>query len=281
MTEKNAATGRAEGVEPGKLRYQIVYDVVVNLIRDRDLQPGDKLPSISELGQISGVSMISVRHALDKLEREGRITRHQGVGTFVAERRIMMEPSRSGELLETLSTATRPADMATRLIHLAVGLPSQGVADALSISPGQPVWEIVRLRSLRDKPAILERAILPLNLVPNLDQDKLASGASLYRFLAESHGLNDTHIEQFFEVVQPSQMEQQNLKIGSGELVVRIRGVSFTADDVAFDCWQQTYRASDFIFSISGVAERRLMKAETTSLWSVNPFPTIGGGVAS
>lgn len=277
MTEKKAGKTRGDGAEPGKLRYQLVYDAVVDLIRDRDLQPGDKLPSISELGELSGVSMISVRHALDKLEREGRITRHQGVGTFVAERRIVMEPSRSGELLQTLSTATRPADMATQLIHLAVGLPSQGVADALSIPQGQPVWELVRLRSLRDKPAILERAILPLNLVPNLDQDKLASGASLYRFLSETHGLDDTHIEQFFEVVTPSRMEQQNLKIGSDELVVRIRGVSFTANDVAFDCWQQTYRASDFIFSISGVAERRLVKAENISPWSVSPFPTVAG----
>ncbi|MBC2775542.1 GntR family transcriptional regulator [Rhizobium sp. AQ_MP] len=277
MTEKKAGKTRADGAEPGKLRYQLVYDAVVDLIRDRDLQPGDKLPSISELGEISGVSMISVRHALDKLEREGRIIRHQGVGTFVAERRIMMEPSRSGELLQTLSTATRPADMATQLIHLAVGMPSEGVAHALSIPQGQPVWEILRLRSLRDKPAILERAILPLNLVPTLDQEMLASGASLYRFLSDTHGLNDTHIEQFFEVVPPSRMEQQKLKIGNDELVVRIRGVSFTSDDVPFDCWQQTYRASDFIFSISGVAERRLVKADNISPWTVTPFPTVGG----
>lgn len=277
MTEKKGGKAGADGAESRKLRYQIVYDAVLELIRERGLQPGDKLPSISELGELSGVSMISVRHALEKLEREGRILRHQGVGTFVAERRIMMEPSRPGEFLKTLSTATHPADMATKLIHLAVGLPSQGVAEALSIPQGQPVWEIVRLRSLRDKPAILERAILPLHLVPSLDQEKLANGDSLYRFLFESHGLNDTHIEQFFEVVQPSRIEQQNLNIDSDELVVRIRGVSFTADDVAFDCWQQTYRACDFIFSISGVGERRLMKAENISPWSVSPFPRVGG----
>ncbi|KGF68923.1 hypothetical protein LL06_13715 [Hoeflea sp. BAL378] len=276
MTEKKARTARADGAEPGKLRYQVVYDAVLDLIRERGLQPGDKLPSISELGELSGVSMISVRHALERLEREGRIVRHQGVGTFVAERRIMMEPSRPGEFLQTLSTATRPADMATKLVHLAVGLPSQGVADALSIPQGQPVWEIVRLRSLRDKPAILERAILPLHLVPSLDQDRLANGGSLYRFLFENHGLNDAHIEQFFEVVQPSRTEQHHLNIGGDELVVRIRGVSFTANDIAFDCWQQTYRACDFIFSISGVGERRLMKAENISPWSVTPFPTVG-----
>jgi DNA-binding GntR family transcriptional regulator len=273
LTEKNAETARSDAVEPGKLRYQVAYDTIVALIRDNGLEPGDKLPSISELGERSGVSTISIRHALEKLEREGRITRHQGLGTFVAERRIVMEPSRSGELLQTLAAA-QPTEMTTQLIQLAVGLPSSGAADALSIPQGQPVWEIVRLRSLRDKPAILERAILPLNLVPSLEQDELASGCSLYRFLAERHGLHDAHIEQFFEVVQPSKIEQANLQIGATELVVRIRGVSFTGDDVAFDCWQQTYRASDFVFSISGVAERRLLKAAQISPWSISPFPS-------
>lgn len=273
MTEKNAETARLDTAEPGKLRYQVAYDTIVALIRDNGLEPGDKLPSISELGELSGVSTISIRHALEKLEREGRIIRHQGLGTFVAERRIVMEPSRSGELLQTLTTA-QPTEMATRLIQLAVGLPSSGAADALSIPQGQPVWEIVRLRSLRDKPAILERAILPLNLVPSLEQEELAGGGSLYRFLAERHGLSDAHIEQFFEVVQPTRIEQTSLQIGSDELVVRIRGVSFTADDVAFDCWQQTYRASDFIFSISGVAERKLLNASRIAPWGINPFPT-------
>lgn len=273
MTEKNAETVRLDTIEPGKLRYQLAYDVITALIRDRGLQSGDKLPSISELGELSGVSTISVRHALEKLEREGRITRHQGLGTFVAERRIVMEPSRSGEMLQTLA-ATLPTDMATQLIQLAVGLPSPGAADALSIPQGQPVWEVVRLRSLRDKPAILERAILPLNLVPSLEQEDLANGGSLYRFLSERHGLNDAHIEQFFEVVQSSKIEQAHLQIGNEELVVRIRGVSFTADDVAFDCWQQTYRASDFIFSISGVAERKLLNASQILPWGINPFPT-------
>ena len=276
MTEKNGEIARSDANEPGKLRYKVAYDTIVALISDNCLEPGDKLPSITELGDLSGVSTISVRHALEKLEREGRIKRHQGLGTFVAERRIVMEPSRSGELLQALTTAqpTEMATMETRLIQLAVGLPSSGAADALSIPQGQPVWEIVRLRSLREKPAILERAILPLNLVPNLERDELANGGSLYRFLAERHGLNDVHIEQFFEVVQPSKVEQTNLQLGKEELVVRIRGVSFTADDVPFDCWQQTYRASDFVFSISGVAERRLLKAAQISPWSITPFPS-------
>lgn len=50
----------------------------------------------------SEVSMMSVRRALDELERAGKIQRKQGLGTFVAESRIASDPTRPGELLDTL-----------------------------------------------------------------------------------------------------------------------------------------------------------------------------------
>ncbi|MBI3690920.1 MAG: GntR family transcriptional regulator, partial [Mycolicibacterium aromaticivorans] len=85
-----------------KLRYQHVYDLVLGIMADRGLQPGDRLPSTTELAEIAGVSGISVRRALDELERAGKITRRQGLGTFVAEPRIASDPTRPGELLHTL-----------------------------------------------------------------------------------------------------------------------------------------------------------------------------------
>ena len=82
-----------------KLRYQHVYDLVLAIMAERDLKPGDRLPSTTELAEIAEVSSISVRRALDELERAGKITRRQGLGTFVAESRIASDPTRPGELL--------------------------------------------------------------------------------------------------------------------------------------------------------------------------------------
>ena len=61
--------------------------LVEALIDERGLAPGDLLPPGREIAALAGVSLISVRRALDELERAGRIVRHQGVGTFVSEPR--------------------------------------------------------------------------------------------------------------------------------------------------------------------------------------------------
>src|ERR1700757_5285584 len=77
------------------LLYERVVDLVEQLISDRGLRPGDMLPSYTELADQAGVSLITVRRALDELERAGRVRRHQGLGTFVARARIVTEPTRA------------------------------------------------------------------------------------------------------------------------------------------------------------------------------------------
>lgn len=271
MAKKVAKSVRPESSQR-KLRYEVAYDLVIDLINSRGLKPGDKLPSATDLAQMSEVSMISVRHALDKLENEGRIRRHQGIGTFVARERIVSEPTRSGELLQTLTDADHGPELTTKLLRIGIGLPSESVGKALSIEAGRPVWEVVRLRSLAARPAIIEQAILPLSLVPSLDQARLADGGSLYRFLAETHGLSDEHSEQFFEVAQPTRFERDSLDLAARDNVVRIRGVSFTGEGVAFDCWQQTYRATDFIFYTAGSSNRHFLQPTDIGPWEVSPL---------
>jgi GntR family transcriptional regulator len=264
--------------EERKLRYLHVYDWILDFIARNNLTGGDKLPSSTELARLTGVSLISVRHALDKLEHAGKIHRHQGIGTFVAKDRIVSEPSRTGRLLETLSPSGGP-ELATEVLAINVGLPGPEIAKALSIEVGQPVWEIVRRRSLRTTPAILEQAVLPLSLVPAINESDLQAGDSLYTLLAERYGLRDDYAEQSLEVDKPTAAEREALDLGPRDQVVRIRGVSFTADGKAFDCYQQTYKASDFVFYTSGSGSRHLLQPNDMKQWVV--LPLHGGKPAS
>lgn len=269
-----AASPGAAG-EPGRtLRYQQVYDRVLELIDEGGLTGGDRLPTSAELARMTGVSLISVRRALDELERAGRIRRHQGVGTFVAPERILTDPARSGELLETLVEDSSTHPLTTRLLAVGVGMPSENLVRALGIEPGQPVWEVNRLRSLGSAPAILEQAVLPLSLVPTLDEADLAAGGSLYRFLQDRYGLRDDYVEQALEVDQPTVDERAALQLSGRSLVVRVRGVSFNADGAAFDCYQQTYRARDFVFYTAGTnSDRRWLQLDRLGDWGVNALP--------
>src|SRR5438309_7208276 len=68
------------------------YQKIQGSIRERidagDLKPGDAVASERELARLHRVSLMTARHALAGLEREGIVERRRGAGTFVAPPRI-------------------------------------------------------------------------------------------------------------------------------------------------------------------------------------------------
>ena len=65
-----------------------LYKRIQNAIRKRieaaEVTPGDAVPSERELAKRHKVSLMTARHALAGLEREGIVERRRGAGTFVA-----------------------------------------------------------------------------------------------------------------------------------------------------------------------------------------------------
>lgn len=268
--------GRAPADRPA-FRYEQVMDLVEAMITERGLGPGDRLPPSHELAHLAGVSLISVRRALDELEQTGRVVRHQGVGTLVASPRIVSEPGRSGGLLATLTDGEGPAAVTTRLLSIARGMPSPTIARTLGVGAGEPVWEIKRLRLIQARPAILERAVLPLALVPELDDRTLRAGGSLYGFLAERYGLRDDYEEQYLHVGPVSMAEGRLLALSARSQVVRLRGVTFAPDGAPFDCFEQVYPAGEFVFYISGQLRRHVLAAADVMDWEVAPVAQAPG----
>ena len=84
---------RSAAGKGGALLYEQVVEYVEKLVSERGLVPGDLLPTYAELAESVGVSLITVRRALDELERAGKVRRHQGLGTFLARPRILSEPA--------------------------------------------------------------------------------------------------------------------------------------------------------------------------------------------
>src|SRR4026208_1263784 len=76
-------------LEPGPipLHHQVLRDLSAAL-DGHEWEPGDRMPPARDLAERYGCSLITVRHALGELVREGRIERTRGRGTFVAQPRI-------------------------------------------------------------------------------------------------------------------------------------------------------------------------------------------------
>lgn len=274
--------GRAPGIPARKrLRYEEMIAFIERLVAEGNLAPGDMLPTQAELAAAAGVSLITVRRALEELERAGRVRRHQGVGTFLARPRIISEPGRSGGLLDTLRRA-HDADEAgpggeprvgNRLLSLGQGLPSVSLRAALQLPDGAPVWEIRRQRLVNGEPKVYETAVIPVALAAGLDRYTAELSGSLYELLAERYGLEDQAEEQYLEVGAADDDERRLLRLPSKSQVVRLRGLSSDQNGTPFDCFTQVYPALEFGFYISGGTSRGLFRTTSWDGWGVTAAP--------
>ena len=273
--------GRAGGHgPPGRPGTALLYEQVVSyierLVSERGLAPGDLLPTHAELAELTGVSLITVRRALDELERAGKVRRHQGLGTFLARPRIVTEPTRAGSLLDTLAAggAGRGASsLDTRVLAIRRGLPSGDIARALRVWPDSQVWQLRRQRRIDGEPAVVETSIIPTALAPELDRLVDGLRGSLYDLLGREYGLEDEYEEQYLEVITPAQEERRLLAIPPRTQVVRIRGLSMDKAGTPFDCFEQLYPAAEFAFAISGSTARHLLPTPGFQDWDVRPLP--------
>lgn len=62
---------------------QGVVAYITDSIRDGRLDPGDKLPTESEIMRILGVSRTVVREAISHMQAAGLVETRHGIGTFV------------------------------------------------------------------------------------------------------------------------------------------------------------------------------------------------------
>jgi DNA-binding GntR family transcriptional regulator len=258
------------------LLYRQVVAYVEQLVAERGLVPGDRLPTHAELAALTGVSLITVRRALDELERAGKVRRHQGLGTYLARPRIVTEPARAGSLLGTLAAdgAGRGAkSLDTRILAMRRGLPSADIARALQIWPDSQVWQLRRQRRIDGEPAVVETSIIPTALAPELDRLVDGLRGSLYDLLGREYGLEDEYEEQYLEVIMSTQEERRLLSIPPRTQVVRIRGLSMDKAGTPFDCFEQVYPAAAFAFAISGSTSRRLFPTPGAQDWDVLPLP--------
>ena len=68
--------------------YRRIQGAIRSVIEAGQLKPGDVVASERELARLHDVSLMTARHALASLEREGIVERRRGVGTFVSAPKI-------------------------------------------------------------------------------------------------------------------------------------------------------------------------------------------------
>ena len=162
--------GRANGRVP---RYHRIAEALRARIREGELLAGARLPTQRDLARSFGVTLMTLRQALEVLEREQLIARRHGLGTFVAGPSVDYDILQLQRFAGDLSAKGERVD--TRLLGSRPALADRRVADALGVPPRARVLAVERLRLVDGHPMSLQRSFLPAHVGDEVMRADLAS----------------------------------------------------------------------------------------------------------
>lgn len=211
--------------------------------------PGSPLPSQRELADEFGVSIMTLRQALQLLTDEGLIETRHGSGTFAAASYAYD----LGHLRSFASDLTaQGAEITTRLLAAETATPPADVAARLG-APG----EVLRLRRLRlsaDRPLIVQTSYLPAPLTRIVEPEDLGR-VGLYTLLAR-HGLAIARARESISPVALGPHDARDLARPEGSPALLGHRISFTAAGVPLVDDHALLPADSVVITVNRSAER-------------------------
>lgn len=213
------------------------------------LPPGASLPSEREIAALTGLSRVTVRNAIQALVEAGAVVQRQGSGTFVTEPSQRVEQSLSHLTSFSEDMARRGMKSTSLWLERSICLPSPEETIALALSANDSVSRISRLRMADDRPMAIERAALPVDILPN----PIAVTASLYDVL-DKDGNRPVRAIQKISAINLGQEDAKLLGVAEGAAGLRIERVSYLPSGRVAEFTKSIYRGDAYDF----VAELRL-----------------------
>jgi len=203
--------------------YKRIQGTILKRVESGQLKPGDAVNSERELAKIHRVSLMTARHALAGLEREGMVLRRRGAGTFVAPPKIHFNKLMS----YTEQMSGRSLAVSSKLLSLTVIDTEQEIAARLALPSTSRLIKVERLRLGADEPFAIETCYLSAEDYVGLTEAPL-DRVSLFSILEQDYGLEIAHADEEIDATTADPHTAKLLGIPNGAPVLRIRQVIYS-----------------------------------------------------
>lgn len=239
--------------ESSPLHAQL-YAEMVRRIRTGEWKQGDRVPSEKSLVSEFGTSRGPVRQALAALRAEGMIVGGRGAPPRVQR----TAPAQSFESFMSFTEWAHELDLTPgqRIIEASRRPATEEIARELRLSPDSPVVEIIRLRLLDDKPAMLERSLFPPDIGAQLLGTDL-DGGSIYQTLSAA-GVVPTRVKHTIDAISAHPLEVEQLRVPQGTPLLRVRRAAYNEHGTVIETADDRYLPTMAAFVVENGPDRQI-----------------------
>lgn len=238
------SAGHFDGGASGPLYLQLQRHIAAALAAG-ELTPGDCLPAERDMAQMTGLSRVTVRKAIQELVATGQLVQRRGSGTYVAQKVERLEQALSLLTSFTEDMARRGRSVETRWISRRIDAPAPEEVMALGLGAGDRVTRLERVRCSDGVPLAIERATLSTNLLP----DPEAVQSSLYAVL-QTRGLRPTRAVQRISATSIDARDSALLGVAVGAPGLKIERISYLPSGQVVEFTRSLYRGDAYDFAV-------------------------------
>lgn len=210
-------------VQNGTPAYRRIQAAILQRIEAGQLKPGDVVGSERQLAKVHKVSLMTARHALAVLTRDGMVERRPGAGTFVAQPKIHF--NRLISFTEQMASRSLPAR--SKVLYCRIIRGEHEIAARLGLPAESRLVKVERVRQGADEPVAIETCYLSADDFGDLAEAGMER-SSLFAFLEREHGVTLAHADEQIDATGADARTARLLGIPVGEPLLRIRQVIYS-----------------------------------------------------
>ncbi|NMH87968.1 GntR family transcriptional regulator [Flavivirga algicola] len=223
--------------------YHKVYTYLLDKIK-KDYQPGDLLPTQSEIATATETSLITVKRAIKELETDGYLESKPGKGTII--RRPQIIDNHIGVSSWTDSITSQGSVPSTKWVKIKQKAPIATIANSLELKAREKAVTVERLRLIENKPICLMTNHIAARLAPGLNKDT-SIGESLYTYLKDQYNLIGILAEEQVYAREATIYEKKTLQLKT-PIVLVIERLSFLANKTPFEFSSIIAAADSYVY---------------------------------
>jgi GntR family transcriptional regulator len=210
----------------GNTRYKVVKHAMLEALAAQEWKGGEAIPAEKRLAERFGVSIGTLRKAIDELVADNILVRHQGIGTFVAQHQRDQHYFRFFRIERLDGDKSYPV---VELTHFEKGKASREVAALLEIEKGARVFSFINRLSLHGEAVTLDRITVAQSNFPGLTEAALrARPNTLYNFYQEAFGINVVGTNERVRATTADDIDSELLRVPQSAPLLEVRRVAYS-----------------------------------------------------